>query len=146
MNQKFAYREEVLAALGRHGLRPTAATAPARVREALLELYKYEIKVLRAQVVDGRIERGALCGPRPDAAQALLAAVAARRRVGRQRLTRTRGKVPRPPATRGAIGNGAGLLELLIARSVGGFCVASERSEASHANGASRRSGSQESV
>ena len=58
----FKYREQVLAGLAQHGLRPTPATAPARVREALLDLYKYEIKVLRAQVVDGRIERGAYAG------------------------------------------------------------------------------------
>ena len=41
------YRPEILDALAGHGLVPAATTSPARLREAVNDLYRYEIRVLR---------------------------------------------------------------------------------------------------
>lgn len=41
------YRPEILDALATHGLRPRAATTPAALREAVNDLYRHEIRVLR---------------------------------------------------------------------------------------------------
>ncbi len=43
----FRYRTEVLEELARHGLRPQPDTPPARLREAISDLYRYEIRQLR---------------------------------------------------------------------------------------------------
>jgi hypothetical protein len=53
------YRREVLDQLAVHGLKPASSTTPGQLRDALRDLYKYEIKVLRASLLDGRI-------PKPD--------------------------------------------------------------------------------
>ncbi|HET9394566.1 MAG TPA: hypothetical protein VFO36_00810 [Nitrospiraceae bacterium] len=53
----YAYRREVLDRLADHGLRPLPSTAPGQLRDALRDLYKYEIKVLRAALLDGRIPK-----------------------------------------------------------------------------------------
>lgn len=47
----FSYRSDVLLALERHGVRPTSQTRPELVREYVRELYKYEIKRLRARLL-----------------------------------------------------------------------------------------------
>ncbi len=49
----FEYRKEILEELARHGLRPTAATHPERVRLALRDLYLYEIRRLRDRCRSG---------------------------------------------------------------------------------------------
>ena len=54
----YAYRPEVLDRLADHGLKPLPSTAPGQLRDALRDLYKYEIKVLRAALLDGRIPKG----------------------------------------------------------------------------------------
>lgn len=41
------YRPDVLDELARHGLNPRADTAPARLREHINDLYRYEIRLLR---------------------------------------------------------------------------------------------------
>jgi hypothetical protein len=41
------YKPEVLDELARHGLRPTATTAPERLREQVNDLYRIEIRKLR---------------------------------------------------------------------------------------------------
>jgi len=41
------YRPEVLAELARHGLSPRPDTSPARLREQINDLYRYEIRKLR---------------------------------------------------------------------------------------------------
>ena len=41
------YRPEVLDELAHHGLRPRADTPPARLREQINDLYRYEIRRLR---------------------------------------------------------------------------------------------------
>ena len=43
----FDYRDDILEALARHGLRPEPATQPDFVRVALRDLYNYEIRRLR---------------------------------------------------------------------------------------------------
>jgi hypothetical protein len=43
----FRYRADVLAALPRHGIRPTPRTPPALVRDYVRDLYKFEIRRLR---------------------------------------------------------------------------------------------------
>lgn len=45
----FAYRPDVLAALLVHGVRPTPHTRPELVRDYVRDLYKYEIRRLRAR-------------------------------------------------------------------------------------------------
>ena len=41
------YRPDVLDELARHGLRPKAGTLPARLREQINDLYRFEIRALR---------------------------------------------------------------------------------------------------
>ena len=53
----FVYRAEILDALARHGLRPAATTSPERLRDAVRDLYKYEIKVIRSALLAGRIAK-----------------------------------------------------------------------------------------
>ena len=43
----FRYRSDVLAHLARHGVFPTERTSPQLVRDFLRDLYKYEIRKLR---------------------------------------------------------------------------------------------------
>lgn len=45
------YRPEVLEELARHGLRPAAHTEPQLLRDAMRDLYKYEIKRLKARLL-----------------------------------------------------------------------------------------------
>jgi hypothetical protein len=53
----YVYDPVVLEELARHGLAPRANTPPQRLRDAVLDLYKYEIKSLRGRLLAGRIER-----------------------------------------------------------------------------------------
>jgi hypothetical protein len=45
------YRADVLQDLARHGIRPTPETDPARVRDYVRDLYKYEIRRLRDRMI-----------------------------------------------------------------------------------------------
>jgi hypothetical protein len=45
----FRYRADVLERLWVHGVQPTARTPPGRVRDFVRDLYKYEIRRLRAR-------------------------------------------------------------------------------------------------
>jgi hypothetical protein len=47
----------VLEELSRHGLKPLRDTPPQKLRDAVLDLYKYEIRRLRSAVLDGRIRK-----------------------------------------------------------------------------------------
>jgi hypothetical protein len=47
----FRYRPEVLEELWRHGIRPTSRTRPEVVREFVRDLYRYEIRQLRARML-----------------------------------------------------------------------------------------------
>lgn len=55
----YRYRSDVAAGLLRHGLRPTSATPPARAREALSDLYRYEIRRLRDRFRRGEVPQSA---------------------------------------------------------------------------------------
>lgn len=43
----YSYREDVLAAVSRHGIAPTSRTSPELARGFVRDLYKYEIRRLR---------------------------------------------------------------------------------------------------
>jgi hypothetical protein len=47
----FVYTPEVLEELARHGLQPGPDTPPQLLRDAVRDLYKYEIKVLKARLL-----------------------------------------------------------------------------------------------
>lgn len=55
--RRFEYRRRVLDQLGVHGLVPLPDTPPARLREALSDLYRHEIRQARARLLAGQIER-----------------------------------------------------------------------------------------
>jgi hypothetical protein len=58
----YAYRREVLDQLAAHGLQPLPTTRPQQLRDALRDLYKYEIKVLRSSLLAGRIAKADYAG------------------------------------------------------------------------------------
>ena len=49
----YSYRVEILDELGRHGLRPKPTTHPEFLRNAVRDLYLYEIRALRDRCRDG---------------------------------------------------------------------------------------------
>ena len=51
------YRQEVLDQLAEHGFKPLPSTTPGQLRDALRDLYKHEIKVLRSSFLEGRIPK-----------------------------------------------------------------------------------------
>lgn len=53
----YVYDERVLDELARHGLKPLPSTSPGRLRDAVRDLYKYEIRRLRAEVLAKRIQK-----------------------------------------------------------------------------------------
>ena len=53
----YIYRQDVLEELARHGLRPAPSTNPSELRDAVRDLYKYEIKRLRAELLAGRFPK-----------------------------------------------------------------------------------------
>jgi hypothetical protein len=53
----FRYHTEILDALASHGLVPRADTPPGRLRDAVRDLYRYEIKRLRASLLAGTIPK-----------------------------------------------------------------------------------------
>ena len=58
----YTYRAEVLEELGRHGLRPGPSTGPGQLRDAVRDLYKYEIKRLRGQLLAGKFPKNEYAG------------------------------------------------------------------------------------
>jgi hypothetical protein len=55
--ETYSYYPEILAELARHGLQPRATTAPQQLRDAVRDLYKYEIRRLRQELLAGRIRK-----------------------------------------------------------------------------------------
>lgn len=51
------YWPQVLEALAGHGVRPTPSTRPALVHEFVSDLYRFELRRLRARQVRGEIPR-----------------------------------------------------------------------------------------
>ena len=58
----YQYHANVLDELARHGLRPLPDTSPERLRDAVRDLYKYEIKRLRADFLANRFPRQDFAG------------------------------------------------------------------------------------
>ena len=56
-HEHWSYPPELLAALLAFGLSPTTTTPPSLVREALNDLYRFEIRRLRQRLVDGKVEK-----------------------------------------------------------------------------------------
>ena len=53
----FTYHQQVLDTLATHGLVPTPATSPQRLRDVLRDLYKYEIRRLRDRLIAGEFPK-----------------------------------------------------------------------------------------
>jgi hypothetical protein len=53
----YVYRAEILDALAGHGVRPTIESPPDRVREAVGDLYRYEIRRLRSSLLAGHVAK-----------------------------------------------------------------------------------------
>jgi hypothetical protein len=51
------YRPEVLDELAEHGIRPGPNTSPQFIRDYLSDLYRYEIRRLRARLLRGEIPK-----------------------------------------------------------------------------------------
>ena len=58
----FTYRPDVLRQLERHGVRPSPDTPPALVRAYVRDLYKYEIRRLREQMLRNAFPRAEYAG------------------------------------------------------------------------------------
>jgi hypothetical protein len=58
----YAYPAEILDTLAGHGLRPTDSTPPAAVRDALSDLYRYEIRRLRRSLLEGVVQKPEYAG------------------------------------------------------------------------------------
>lgn len=53
----FAYTSEILEELARHGLRPLPGTSPEQLRDAVRDLYKYEIRRLKERLLAGEYQK-----------------------------------------------------------------------------------------
>jgi hypothetical protein len=58
----YIYTREVREELSRHGLRPRADTPPQQVRDAVRDLYKHEIKVLKQRLLQGEFMKTEYAG------------------------------------------------------------------------------------
>jgi hypothetical protein len=57
VTETFVYRPQILEELARHGLQPLPTTSPQRLRDAVRDLYKFEIKRLRSDLLANRIRK-----------------------------------------------------------------------------------------
>jgi hypothetical protein len=57
-----SYPPEFLESLAGFGLAPTASTPPALVRDAVNDLYRYQLRALRDELRAGRVEAGSYHG------------------------------------------------------------------------------------
>lgn len=53
----YAYRRDVLEQLERHGVRPRSTTRPELVHDFVNDLYRYELRVLRARLIRGEFAK-----------------------------------------------------------------------------------------
>jgi hypothetical protein len=58
----WSYPPEFLDSLAGFGLAPTPATPPALLREALNDLYRYQLRSMRDRLRDGAFEKSAYLG------------------------------------------------------------------------------------
>lgn len=56
------YRPEVLEALARHGLSPRSDTSPQVLRDAINDLYRFEIRRLRRRLLAGEFPKSEYIG------------------------------------------------------------------------------------
>ena len=54
---RYEYAPEALEVLAGHGLRPTPETPPSAVRDALSDLYRYEIRRLKGRLLGGEFSK-----------------------------------------------------------------------------------------
>ena len=57
MIDTFRYPEPILEELAKHGLKPLPQSAPRQLRDAVRDLYKYEIRRLRDALLANRIQK-----------------------------------------------------------------------------------------
>jgi hypothetical protein len=57
LTDTFTYDPRVLDELARHGLVPRTSTPPQFLRDAVRDLYRYEIRRLRSDLLSGRFAR-----------------------------------------------------------------------------------------
>jgi hypothetical protein len=62
LTRTYNYHQDILDELARHGLKPLASTAPMQLRDAVRDLYKYEIKRLRDRLLAGAIPKREYAG------------------------------------------------------------------------------------
>jgi hypothetical protein len=62
VNESYAYHPEILEELAHHGLKPLPSSPPALLRDAVRDLYKYEIKRLRGELLAGRFLKSEYAG------------------------------------------------------------------------------------
>lgn len=62
MTETYEYDPRVLEELARHGLNPLSSTSPQQLRDAVRDLYKYEIRRLRSELLARRFERREYAG------------------------------------------------------------------------------------
>src|SRR4029077_20952689 len=58
----YQYPQPVLDELARHGLHPRPSTSPEQLRDAVRDLYRYEIRRLRTELLAGRIPKREYAG------------------------------------------------------------------------------------
>ena len=58
----YDYHPRVLEELARHGLKPLPTTPPQVLRDAVRDLYRFEIRRLREELLAKRIEKAAYAG------------------------------------------------------------------------------------
>ena len=58
----YRYRPEVLEALARHGLAPRGDTSPQVLRDAVNDLYRFEIRRLRRRLLAGEFPKSEYIG------------------------------------------------------------------------------------
>lgn len=56
------YHPDILAALAGHGIVPVEETEPQFLRDAVRDLYKYEIRRLRGELLAGRVRKADYAG------------------------------------------------------------------------------------
>ena len=62
MPARYNYTAEVLEELTRHGLCPRVDTPPQQLRDAIRDLYKHEIKVLKKRLLAGEFPKDEYAG------------------------------------------------------------------------------------
>jgi hypothetical protein len=53
----YRYKPEILAQLASHGVIPTPSTAPVSARAVVNEIYRYELRLLRARYLTGEFSK-----------------------------------------------------------------------------------------